>query len=131
MPTRYPQLDRTQFEDLIIDALAGLPPFFQERMQNVEILVDDWPSREDQEDAGLDDGTYLLLGLYHGIPLTERGSGYFLVTPDTITLFQGPLEAVSGGDPARLREQVKHTIIHEIAHHFGISDDRLRELGAY
>jgi len=123
-------MDRAEFEDLVIEALAGLPVFFQERMQNVELLVDDWPSREDQEEAGLD-GFALILGLYHGIPLTERGSGYYLVTPDTITLFQGPIEVVSAGDFERIREQVRHTVIHEIAHHFGISDDRLRELGAY
>ena len=124
------QIERADFEDLVIEALVELPVFFQERMVNVELLVDDWPSRADLEDARLEGGG-LLLGLYHGIPLTERGSGYFLVTPDTITLYQGPIELVSGGDLDRVREQVRHTVIHEIAHHFGISDDRLRELGAY
>ena len=73
----------------------------------------------------------LILGLYRCVPLTERSSGYHLVAPDTITLYQGPIELVSGGDYERIRAQVKHTVIHEIAHHFGISDDRLRELGAY
>lgn len=130
MRRRALQIERADFEDLVIEALVGLPIFFQERMENVELLVDDWPSRADQEDAQIEGGG-LLLGLYHGIPLTERGSGYFLVTPDTITLFQGPIELVSGGDLDRVREQVRHTVIHEIAHHFGISDDRLRELGAY
>jgi len=80
-----------------------------------------------------------LLGLYEGIPLTERSHAYHLVTPDLITLFQGPIEtAASEGETAdglsfeaRVAEQIRHTTIHEIAHHFGISDDRLRELGVY
>jgi predicted Zn-dependent protease with MMP-like domain len=73
----------------------------------------------------------LLLGLYHGIPLTERTQAYNLVTPDTVTLFQGPIELVAGPDHQAIKEQVRRTVAHEIAHHFGISDDRLRELGAY
>jgi predicted Zn-dependent protease with MMP-like domain len=126
----FPRLPRAEFEALIIEALADLPVFFQEHLQNIEILVDSWPQPADRRVAGISQGS-LLLGLYHGIPLTERTSGYQLVTPDTITLFQGPIELVSGGDFERIRAQVKHTVIHEIAHHFGISDDRLRELGAY
>ncbi|MFN2136324.1 MAG: metallopeptidase family protein [Candidatus Promineifilaceae bacterium] len=126
----FPRLPRAQFEELVVEALAGLPVFFQQHLENVEILVDGWPGPYDFDEVGLEEGS-LLLGLYRGIPLTERGSGYQLVTPDTITLFQGPIELVSGGDFARIREQVRHTVVHEIAHHFGISDDRLRELGAY
>ena len=80
--------------------------------------------------AGVSSGR-LLLGLYQGIPLTERTHYYNLVPPDTITLYQGPIEMVAGDDYKKIRDQVKHTVIHEIAHHFGISDERLRELGAY
>jgi predicted Zn-dependent protease with MMP-like domain len=130
MNKRRAQMDRLDFEDLVIEALVSLPVFFQEHMQNVQLLVDDWPSRAEQDDLGVGAGS-LILGLYHGIPLTERTSAYNLVTPDTITLYQVPIEIVSGGDPERVREQVRHTVIHEIAHHFGISDDRLRQLGAY
>jgi len=126
----YPKMARAEFESLIIEALADLPIFFQERLQNIEILVDMWPANVDLHSVGLDQ-RHLLLGLYRGIPLTERTSGYQLVAPDTITLYQGPIELVSGGNAERIRAQVKHTVIHEIAHHFGISDDRLRELGAY
>lgn len=118
------------FEQLIADALDDLPPFFQDRMQNVEVLVRPWPTRTDLDSAGIPRG-YTLLGLYHGIPLTERTQGYNLVPPDTITLFQGPIEAAAGQDPDAIRAQVRRTVIHEIAHYFGISDDRLRELGAY
>jgi predicted Zn-dependent protease with MMP-like domain len=123
-------LDAATFEQLIAEALDELPPFFQERMHNVEVLVRAWPTRADLAEAGLPPG-FTLLGLYHGIPLTERTQGYNLVPPDTITLFQGPIEAAAGQDPDAVREQVRRTVIHEIAHHFGISDDRLRELGAY
>jgi predicted Zn-dependent protease with MMP-like domain len=126
----YPKLPRAEFESLVVEALANLPTFFQEQLQNIEILVDTWPANSDLRSAGID-RRHLLLGLYHGVPLTERTSGYNLVTPDTITLYQGPIELVSDGNPERIRAQVKHTVIHEIAHHFGISDDRLRELGAY
>ena len=72
-----------------------------------------------------------LLGLYQGIPLTERTSSYTGVLPDKITIFRGPLERISGGDERRLRAEIRHVVIHEVAHHFGISDERLLELGRY
>ena len=88
-----------------------------------------WPSKDELSSAGVS-SNYTLLGLYRGIPLTERSHAYGLVLPDTITLYQGPIEnaAASRGEIVHV---VRHTVIHEIAHHFGISDDRLRELGAY
>jgi len=118
------------FEDLVIEAVAGLPVYFQEKLENIEILVASWPSHGEMRRVGLPPGS-LLLGLYQGIPLTERTHNYNLVPPDTITLYQGPIETVAGPDPSRIRNQVKRTVIHEIAHHFGISDERLHELGAY
>lgn len=123
-------LPAAAFEQLIAEALDDLPPFFQARMENVEVLVRSWPARTDLEAAAIPRG-YTLLGLYHGIPITERTQGYNLVPPDTITLFQGPIEAAAGNNPDAIRAQVRRTVIHEIAHYFGISDDRLRELGAY
>ncbi len=123
-------LPRSQFEALVDEALASLPVYFQEKMDNVAVLVAAWPTRDDLRRADVPSG-HTLLGLYSGIPLTRRTSGYNLVAPDTITLFQGPIEAMAGGELTRIREQVRHTFIHELAHHFGISDDRLRELGAY
>lgn len=118
------------FEALVVEALASLPIQFQEKLDNIEILVAAWPSAADLQGVGLSRNS-LLLGLYHGIPLTERTHYYNLVPPDTITLFQGPIELVAGTSFERIRKQVRRTVMHEIAHHFGIDDDRLRELGAY
>lgn len=123
-------LSRSEFESLVAEALDDLPLFFQEKLDNIEVLVQAWPTQGDLRRAGLSRGRSLL-GLYHGVPLTQRTQGYNLVPPDTITLFQGPIERAAGGDRQRIRAQVRHTVVHEIAHFFGISDDRLRELGAY
>ena len=89
-------------------------------MSNVAIVVDDEPP----------DGLPLL-GLYQGVPLTRRTTAYSAVPPDRITIYRGPLERLTGGDPDRLRDQVRRVVLHEIAHHFGISDERLRELDRY
>ena len=104
-------------------------------MDNLVVLVEKWPSRQLLRQMDVPAGE-TLLGLYHGIPLTERTQGYNLVAPDTITLFQGPIEAAAadwdeGEYFERVREEVRHTVVHEIAHHFGIDDDRLHQLGAY
>lgn len=123
-------LPRSEFEELVAEALDDLPLFFQEKLDNVEVLIQAWPTQGDLRRAGLSRGRSLL-GLYHGVPLTQRTQGYNLVAPDTITLFQGPIERAAGGDRQRIRARVRHTVVHEIAHFFGISDERLRELGAY
>ena len=122
-------LPTAKFELLIVKALDELPPYFQEKMSNVEVLVKAWPSRIELREANVPPG-HTLLGLYTGVPLTERTHNYGLVTPDTITLYQGPIEQAAER-PEEIPEIVRHTVIHELAHHFGISDDRLRELGAY
>jgi predicted Zn-dependent protease with MMP-like domain len=72
-----------------------------------------------------------LLGLYQGVPLTRRTSFYAGVPPDKITIYRGPLERLYGAEPDRLEREIRHVVLHEIAHHFGISDERLRELGRY
>ena len=117
------------FERLVSQALDELPPYFQEKINNVEVLLKSWPDRRQLRDAGVPPG-HTLLGLYSGIPLTARTHNYGLVTPDTITLYQGPIEQAATR-PEQIPGIVRHTVIHEFAHHFGISDDRLRELGAY
>ena len=122
-------LTLTEFEQLVVEALETLPPFFQDKMENVEVLVKPWPSARELREAGVPSG-HTLLGPYTGIPLTARTHNYGLVPPDTITLYQGPIEEAAE-DPGEIPEVVRHTVIHEFAHHFGISDDRLRELGAY
>jgi predicted Zn-dependent protease with MMP-like domain len=105
----------------VIEAVTGLPDWVKDTMQNVELLVED---RTPPGQPGL-------LGLYEGIPLSKRDGGYAGVLPDRITLFRSSIEREAGGSPRRLREIVQHTVVHEIAHHFGISDDRLREIDRY
>jgi len=108
------------FDDLIDEAVASLPDDLRSFMSNVAIVVEDEPP------AGLP-----LLGLYQGVPLTRRTTAYAGVPPDRITIYRGPLERLTGGNPDRLRAQVRRVVLHEIAHHFGISDERLRELDRY
>ena len=123
------QLSPEEFEQLVVQALDDLPEFFQKKLQNVEVVVADWPTQAELRSVGMKPGQ-LLLGLYQGIPQTKRTTHYGLVLPDKITIFRLPIERV-----CRTREQiidqVQHTVKHELAHHFGIDDDRLRELGAY
>ena len=108
------------FELLVEEALASLPEELAGYMSNVAVVVEDEPP------AGLP-----LLGLDQGVPLTRRTSGYAAVPPDKITLYRGPIERGYGVRPENLREGVRRVVLHEVAHHFGISDARLRELGAY
>ncbi len=114
------------FEQLVAQAVDGLPDWVRERMDNIAVVVQSWPSANQLKRSGIGRGR-TLLGLYEGIPLTQRGRGYQLTPPDRITLFQGPLESMSF-DELSLQRLVRRTVIHEIAHHFGISDERLSEL---
>jgi predicted Zn-dependent protease with MMP-like domain len=105
------------FEGLVAEALDELPPYVQERLENVAVIVDEGTDSE-------------LLGLYEGVNRLERASGYHLATPDRITLFRRPIvDEVGSSDPAAIRAEVRKTIIHEIAHHFGIDDAELERLG--
>lgn len=123
---RGTKLTAAAFEALVARALDNLPPWIQERMDNVAVIVVPWPSHEQLHSAGVRRGR-LLLGLYEGVPMTKRGLGYNLVSPDRISLFQGPLELVARG-PDDLVRLVQETVIHEIAHHFGFSDDDIDAL---
>ena len=124
-------MDLDQFAGLVEEALDSLPEMFLERLENIQVDIEEWPSREDLESVGLAHrDRYSLLGLYHGVPLTARHSSY-MAFPDRVTIYQKPIEAVCGNNDERIREQVRHTVIHEIAHYYGITDDRLEELGAY
>lgn len=122
-------MDPESFEELVAEALETLPEFFREKLNNVVVLVEDWADRETLRLAGAR-SPLGLLGFYHGIPLTERTSGYNLVAPDEIIIYQKPIERICQ-TKAEIVAQVRRTVMHEIAHHFGISDARLRELGAY
>jgi predicted Zn-dependent protease with MMP-like domain len=108
------------FDNAVEDAVDMLPDELRDAMSNVAIVVEDEPP----------DGEPLL-GLYQGIPLTERSSAYAGTPPDKISIYRGPLERLYGHDPTLLRDQIRRVVLHEIAHHFGISDERLQELDRY
>lgn len=117
------------FEEWVEQALAELPEAFLERLNNVEIVVEDWPDRHTMRLAGVR-SRYALLGFYHGVPLTARTSNYGLVPPDKISIYRRPILAQCQ-TPEEVRELVSRVVRHEIAHHFGIGDERLRDIGAY
>jgi predicted Zn-dependent protease with MMP-like domain len=106
------------FERVVQAALDSLPPDLSGQLSNVEIVVEDEPP------AGQP-----LLGLYQGVPLTRRGSNYSGALPDKITIYRRPLERLYGHDPELLNRQIKRVVLHEVAHHFGISDERLHAWG--
>ena len=108
------------FEQLVSAALDELPDDIRDLMSNVAITVEDEPP----------DGQPLL-GLYQGVPWGRRGAYYSGALPDKITIYRGPIERMTGGNPELLRRQVRRTVLHEIAHHFGISDARLVEIDRY
>ena len=116
------RISRREFERLVLKALEGLPPSIQERLDNVDVVVGDWPSLEDLEQTDLSDPQELF-GLYQGIPLTERDH-YDMVLPDKITIFRRPIEAACDTKAAVI-EEVRVTVLHEVAHHFGIDDAEL------
>jgi predicted Zn-dependent protease with MMP-like domain len=121
------KVSRKQFEALVADALDGLPSFIQEAMSNVDVVIEEWPSTEQYASLGLDPDEWLF-GLYEGTPLIERGVVADPLMPDKITIFRHPLEEACQS-PEQITEEIRRTVIHEIAHHFGIDEDRLAELG--
>jgi predicted Zn-dependent protease with MMP-like domain len=121
-------MDRDAFEAIVAEALDALPEEFARHLTNVEVQVAWRPDREQRRAAGLKPWQ-TLYGLYQGVPLTERMGGGPLL-PDLITIFQEPLERDFPGRAA-LRDQIRRTLLHEVAHFFGISDARLHELDAY
>jgi predicted Zn-dependent protease with MMP-like domain len=108
------------FEGSVQEALDSLPPDLRAHMSNVEIVVEEEPPPGQR-----------LLGLYQGVPLTKRGSNYGAVLPDKITIYRGPLVRLYGQKPETLRLEVRRVVLHEVAHHFGISDERLIEIDRY
>lgn len=108
------------FEESVQDALDSLPPDLRATISNVEIVIEEEPPPGSR-----------LLGLYRGVPLSRRSSAYAGALPDKITVFRGPLERLYGSDLSRLRSEIRHVVLHELAHHFGISDERLIEIDRY
>ena len=121
-------MERQRFEELVRQALRDLPDEIAQRMSNVDVEVQEWPTSGQLRSTGVPAGR-TLLGLYQGVPLTRRTSGYQMVPPDRIIIFQRSLEMVAGSDEELVR-RVQATVIHEVAHHFGLSDERLREIEA-
>lgn len=117
------------FERLVVQALDDLPSDIQHTLDNVEVVVEDWPDPTTLRRAGVRHPMQLL-GFYHGVPRTKRTHSYGLVLPDKITIYRRPIEMRSR-TREELRATVRRVVEHEIAHHFGIDDDRLREIGAY
>lgn len=123
------RVSRAVFEAMVARAVDDLPAEFREAMENVETVVEDWPDVETMRRSGLDHPTQLL-GFYHGVPLTRRGQSYSLVLPDRISIYRMPI-LMRCRTLDEVREMVGRVVRHEVAHHFGISDDRLREIGAH
>lgn len=114
------------FDDLITRAMNDLPQEYIRGLENVAIVYEDEPTEEQKIKMKLD-AQHLLLGLYEGIPLTQRGNGYSFVLPDKITLFKYPILAVVHNE-AELFEQIKRTLWHEMAHYYGLSHERMDAL---
>lgn len=110
-------MDRRRFEQLVDEAMGGLPAWVHERLDNVAVIVEEEPPEDDPD----------LLGLYEGVPLTDRGADYFGVLPDRIRLFRRAIEE-EAEDEEDVTRVVQETVIHEVAHFFGISDERLHDL---
>lgn len=120
-------MDRERFERLVAKAVDSLPDEFHARLENIDVVVADRPTPDQLAELGRKRGE-TLLGLYEGVPLTKRGRHYGLVVPDKVTIFQKPIEAHCRNE-AEIIAEIKRVVLHEIAHHFGISDARLRQLG--
>lgn len=118
-------MERSHFEELVRFVLEGIPDELKVYVDNVDIVVEDCPRLEQLAGHVINEGDYLL-GLYEGVPLTER-SDYSMVLPDKITFFQKSIESICDGEE-EIIDEVRRTLIHELAHHFGIEDKRLAEL---
>lgn len=116
-------MNREDFEKLVKEALNDVPPIFAEKLENVEIVIEDDPTEEQKQQLHLSQHT-TLFGLYTGIPKTQRGGGYTFVLPDKITIFKNSIEKFFQ-TPDDIKQQVRKTVLHEIGHHFGMSEEDL------
>ncbi len=123
-------VSRRRFEELVSEAMAEIPDELWKFIENIAVTVEEWPTQRQIASTGAPLGS-TLLGLYEGVPLTVRTSHYGLIPPDKITIFRGPILRFCPPDEDAIRSQVRRTVLHEVAHHFGISDQRLIEIGAY
>ena len=119
-------MDREEFRWLVTRAVDSLPDEFRTKLENIDVVVEEWPTQYQLAKTRLKRGQ-TLLGLYEGVPLTKRGRHYGLVPPDKITIFQKPIEAKCSHN-AEITAEIQRVVRHEIAHHFGIGDARLRQI---
>ncbi len=122
-------MDRDLFERFVAIAWDNLPEEFQAELDNVDVVVEDWPDAKTMHRAGVRHRSQIL-GFYHGIPKTKRDHGYTLVLPDKISIYRGPI-MMRCRDWEQVLEMVQRVLRHEVGHYFGLSDERLRESGAY
>jgi predicted Zn-dependent protease with MMP-like domain len=117
----------SEFEELVEEAVAAIPKRFADHLDNVAFLVEDVPTQAQLAAGGLLHGRATLLGLYQGIPLPRRNNGYNGVAPDVITIFRRP-HLLMAGSIAELKENVRHTVWHEVAHYFGLDHGAISEI---
>ncbi len=113
-----------EFEKIVDTTIENLPSEFASKMENVDVLIEDWPSNFEMSSIQTHPGKSLLFGLYRGVPKTKRGNYYSGVLPDKITIFAGPILLVSK-DKEDAEKRIKDTVLHEIGHHFGLSDEEI------
>ena len=118
-------LNRKEFEKIIKEGIKAIPEKFLRKLENVAIVIEDEPTPAQKKKLNIHSG-WTLFGLYEGVPQLERGANYSAVLPDKITIFQNPIEA-GARDGKDIKEIVKNTVWHEIAHHFGMDEKRVRE----
>ena len=119
-------MKREEFEELVVEALSKLPAEFQDRLENIDVMVQDYPTRRQLAKVG---HGMTLLGLYEGVPHTRRTRAYSMVLPDKITIFQKPIEAECHSEREIMME-IQSVVCHEIAHHFGLDDKLLQKIEA-
>jgi predicted Zn-dependent protease with MMP-like domain len=121
-------VDKDAIRQEVAHVLDKLPRQFRKRLKNVEVVIEEWPTKDLLLNVGLDPRHDSLYGLYQGVPLPDRSSTYPPILPDKISIFSGPL-LEDFSDPEELREQIRTTVLHEIAHYFGFDDDAIDKLG--
>jgi predicted Zn-dependent protease with MMP-like domain len=119
-------MTRAQFERVVERALRGLPRAFKEKLANIAVVVEDWADDETLEEMGIEPPD-TLYGLYRGVDLTQRDSSYGNVLPDTVTIYQGPIEE-DCEDEAEMQEVIRDTVVHEIGHYFGLDDETMHRI---
>lgn len=123
----YSYMTREEFEQLVDEGIKAIPQKFLQKLSNVDVVIEDEPTSEQRKKNGVKSG-WTLLGLYEGVPQTARGSSYGWVLPDKITIFQKPIEETAQ-TPEDIKELVKDTVWHEVAHHFGMNEEEVETRG--